>query len=186
MEDAQILDAFWNRDEVAISAAEETYGRYCASIAGNILDCAEDVEEILSDTWLRAWNSIPPQRPDNLKLYLARITRNLSYDRFRTQTREKRGGGEIAVALHELSDCIPSSGQPGDRLDAEELREAINCFLATLPHRDRSVFLLRYFYAEPIEAIASRYGIRVGLVRTILSRTRKKLKNYLIKEDFWL
>lgn len=144
------------------------------------------MEEVLSDTWLRAWNSIPPQKPANLKLFLARITRNLSYDRFRTQTRAKRGGGEITVALQELSACIPSPGQPGDALEAEELQKAVNTFLSTLPQRDRSVFLLRYFYAESMDAIALRFGIRPGLVRTILSRTRKKLKTYLIKEDFCL
>lgn len=184
MDDAQILQAFFDRDEAAIAAAEEAYGHYCAAIARNILDSPEDVEEIVSDTWLRAWNSIPPQKPENLKLYFARIARNLSYDRFRTQNRDKRGGGEITVALQELSQCIPAPGQPEDRLDAQALQAAVNAFLATLPQRDRSVFLLRYFHAEPMDTIALRFGIRPGLVRTILSRTRKRLKTYLIKEDF--
>lgn len=184
MEDAQIISAFFNRDEAAITAVSSTYGSYCAAVARNILDSAEDVEEVLSDTWLRAWNSIPPQNPANLKLYLARITRNLSYDKFRAQTREKRGGGEPALALHELSECIPAFGQPGEKLEAEELQKEINRFLAALPARDRQLFLLRYFYIEPLEAIAKRYGIRQTLVRTILSRTRRKLRNHLEKEGF--
>lgn len=185
MEDAQIIQAFSDRDEAAVAACQRAYGNYCASIARNILDSQEDVEEVLSDTWLRAWNSIPPQNPENLKLYLARITRNLSFDRVRSRSRDKRGGGEAILPLHELSECIPSPGQPGDALDAEELRRAVNNFLAGLTRRDRSVFLLRYFYAEPMDAIASRLGIRPGLVRTILSRTRKKLKNHLEKEGYY-
>lgn len=184
MEDAQIIQAFFDRDEDAIAAAREVYGSYCAAIARNILDSSEDVEEVLSDTWLRAWNSIPPQNPSNLKFYLARIARNLSYDKFRAQTRDKRGGGETVLALQELSECLPSPGLPGDQLEAEELRRAVSGFLATLPARDRGVFLLRYFYIEPMEGIAKRYGIRQELVRTILSRTRKKLKTYLKKEGF--
>lgn len=184
MEDAQIIQAFFNRDESAITAVQSAYGSYCAAVARNILNDPADVEEVLSDTWLRAWNSIPPQKPGNLKLYLARITRNLSCDRFRTQTRGKRGGGETDLALHELAECIPGPGQPEDLLEAEALRRAVNAFLAALPRRDRNVFLLRYFYIEPTESIARRCGIRPGLVRTILSRTRKKLKTYLEKEGF--
>lgn len=184
MEDSEILQAFFNRDEGAISAVSEAYGGYCAAVAGRILDTPEDVEEVLSDTWLRAWNAIPPERPENLKLYLARITRNLSFDRFRTLSRGKRGGGEIILALQELSECLAAPGLPEEKLEAEELRGAVNRFLAALPQRDRSVFLLRYFYLESMEAIAKRYGIRTTLVRTILSRTRKKLKHYLIKEGF--
>lgn len=182
MDDTQIIQAFFDRDEAAITVAESAYGSYCTAVAKKILDTPEDIEEVLSDTWLRAWNSIPPQRPENLKLYFARITRNLAYDKFRAQCRDKRGGGETALALHELSECIPSPGQPGEALEARELQQAVNRFLATLPQRDRSVFLLRYFYTESAEAIAKRCGIRPELVRTILSRTRKKLKTYLEKE----
>lgn len=173
MQEKEIIKAFFDREEAAIAAVRDTYGSYCAAVAGNILDSPEDVEEVLSDTWFRAWNSIPPQNPGNLKLYLARITRNISYDRFRSQTREKRGGGETALALHELSRCIPGPGQPEDAVMAEALQRAVNAFLSTLPRRDRSVFLLRYFYLETMESIAQRYGIRPELVRTILSRTRK-------------
>lgn len=182
MEDTQILNAFWNRDEQAIAAVGETYGSYCAAVARNILDNNEDVEEVLSDTWLRAWNSIPPAKPDHLKLYLARITRNLSIDRFRTQSREKRGREELTLAHHELSECTGTTASPEAILEAEELRRAVNQFLSALPKRDRQIFLLRYFYVETPDTIARRYAIRPDHVRTILSRTRKKLKQYFVKE----
>lgn len=184
MEDGKIIELFFARDEAAIAAVSEAYGGYCAQVARNVLEAEEDVEEILSDTWLRAWDSIPPQRPGSLKYYLARITRNLSFDRFRTQTRDKRGGGETSLALHELSESIPASGRPEETLEAEELRQAVNAFLGKLTKRDRSVFLLRYFYLETSEKIGKRLGLRSALVRTILSRTRKKLKTYLEKEGF--
>ena len=181
MDDAEILKAFLDRDEAAIEKAEHAYGSYCTTVARNILAAPEDIEEVLSDTWLRAWSAIPPQKPDNLKLYFARITRNLAYDKFRAQCRSKRGAGETALALHELSECIPSPGQPGDALEARELAQTVNDFLAALPQRERTIFLLRYFYAEPAADIARRCGTGTALVRTSLSRTRKKLKNHLKK-----
>lgn len=181
MEEQTILTSLFNREESAISQMQQTYGPYCASIARNILDNDQDVEEILSDTWLRAWNSIPPAKPAYLKLYLARITRNLSFDRFRTQSREKRGNGETALALHELSECI-GSGSPEEILEAEELRNGLNRFLSTLPQRDRQIFLLRYFHLLSAEAIARRISLRPDNVRAILSRTRRKLRQFLHKE----
>lgn len=182
MEDSEILDQLFARNEQAISQLADTYGSYCGSIARNFLSSPEDVEEVLSDTWLRTWNALPPERPGNLRLYLARITRNLSCDRFRAAVRQKRGGGDAALALDELSHCISSPGQPGDALEAQELQQAVNVFLSGLSRRDREIFLLRYFYITPCEAIGKRCGISPGLVRTILSRTRKKLKRYLEKE----
>lgn len=184
MEDQQIIALYFDRDEQAIAATKEKYGGYCAAVAGNILDAPEDIEEVLSDTWLNTWNSIPPQKPENLKLYLARIARNLSFDRFRSQSREKRGGSQIILALEELSQCIPGSSHPGQALEAKELSAAINAFLSTLPRRDRVIFLRRYFYTQSFEEIAAAAGISQGAVRTSLSRTRKKLKHYLEKEGF--
>ena len=181
MEEQTILTSLFNREESAISQMQQTYGPYCASIARNILDNDQDVEEILSDTWLRAWNAIPPAKPVHLKLYLARITRNLSFDRFRAQSREKRGSGETALALHELSECI-GSGSPEEILEAEELRNGLNRFLSTLPQRDRQIFLLRYFHLLSAEAIARRISLRPDNVRAILSRTRRKLRQFLHKE----
>ena len=184
MEDQQIIELYFARDEEAIAATKDKYGPYCAAIAGNILDTPEDVEEVLSDTWLRIWNSIPPQKPESLKLYIARIARNLSFDRFRSQTREKRGGSQVVLALEELTHCIPSPGHPGAELEAKELRTTVNAFLVTLPQRDRIIFLRRYFYTQSFEEIAAHCGISQGAVRTALSRTRKKLKQHLKKEGF--
>lgn len=181
MEDEKIILLFWHRDEEAITAAKSQYESYCAAIAGRILDNWQDVEEVVSDTWLRAWETIPPHQPVSLKLYLARITRNLAFDRFRAQTREKRGGGEIALALEELRDCA-ASGQPGDRLDARELQWAVNGFLRKLPQREREIFLRRYFHLETAPEIARGLNISQVNVRTLLSRVRKKLKAYLKKE----
>ena len=185
MEDGKILESFLQRNEDAISAVREKYGRYCAAVATNILESPEDVEEVLSDTWMRAWNSIPPNHPENLKLYLARIARNLSYDRFRMGKRSKRGGGEMMLALEELSACLSSGEQPEDKLEAEELQREVNRFLKTVKRRDREIFLLRYFYVESYEKIGERYGIRPELVRTVLSRTRRKLKDHLKKEGYF-
>ena len=181
MDDTRIVALYWARSEAAITHTAEKYGAYLFAIARNILDTDQDVEEILSDTWLRAWNSIPPAKPAHLKLYLARITRNLSFDRFRTQSREKRGNGETALALHELSECI-GSGSPEEILEAEELRNGLNRFLSTLPQRDRQIFLLRYFHLLSTEAIARRISLRPDNVRAILSRTRRKLRQFLHKE----
>lgn len=185
MEDREIIALYIARDEQAVALTAEKYGSYCAAIAGNVLDSAEDVEEVVSDTWLRTWNAIPPDLPGNLKLYLARIARNLSYDKFRTQCRQKRGGGELTLALEELSGCVPGPGQPGDRLEGQELQEAVNRFLGTLKETDRKIFLRRYFLVEAHAAIARDLCIRETAVRTSLSRTRKKLKEFLQKEELY-
>ena len=183
MDQEDILTELFAREESAIYHMQQCYGAYCAAVARNVLENDQDVEEVVSDTWLRAWNSIPPERPRHLKLYLARIARNLSFDRFRNQTRQKRGGTETACTLEELAECIGADG-PELILEAQELKTAVNQFLAPLPRRDRQVFLLRYFYVESAAAIAHRFSIREDHVRTILSRTRKKLRIYLIKEGF--
>ena len=184
MEDSKILDLFLRRSESAIEHTREKYGAYCAGLARNILDSGQDVEEVLNDTWLRAWNSIPPQHPAHLKLYLARITRNLAFDRFRSRQRLKRGGGEMVLALEELKDSLPSSPGPEAALEAKELRQCVNRFLASLPRRDREIFLLRYFHVESVESIARRYQLSQSGVRTVLMRSRKKLKDHLKKEEF--
>ena len=184
MEDSKIMDLLVQRQEIAIEHLREKYGAYCASLAGNILDSGEDVEEILNDTWLRAWNSIPPQQPKHLKLYLARIARNLAFDRFRSQRRLKRGGSEIVPALEELKESLPSRDGPESMLEAKELQRCVNCFLSTLPRREREIFLLRYFHVESVESIARRYQLSPSGVRTVLMRTRRKLKDHLKKEEY--
>lgn len=184
MEDSQIITLFEQRCEDAIYATKQKYGAYCASIASNILGNPQDVEEVLSDCWLRIWNNIPPQKPTHLKLYLAQIVRNLAYDRYRSINRQKYGCGETALVLEELSECLAGPDQAEDGYIRNELQNAIGQFLGSLSSRDKGIFLRRYFYVERIEDISQQYGLSPAGVRTVLSRTRKKMKSYLHKEGF--
>lgn len=184
MEDTAIIDLYFARDEAAITETDSKYGDYCRAIAMNILTSQQDAQECVNDTWLIAWNTIPPTRPRVLRQFLARITRNLSFDRYRAETAQKRGGNQAVLPLDELKECVSASADPADQAELEALKVFIGTFLKTLPQRDRGIFLRRYFYAEEFEAIARRYGMRESNVRNILSRTRKKLKNYLHKEGY--
>ena len=139
MEDSAIIDLYWAREERALSETDTKYGGYCRSIAHNILRNREDTEECVSDTWLHAWNAMPPQRPSILSSFLGRITRNLSFDRCRRQNAEKRGGGALPLALDELSECVPAPGRVEHALEERELAEAIDRFLRTLPERECSM-----------------------------------------------
>ena len=183
MEDTKIIDLYFARNETAITETDRKYGTYCRSIAWNILQNHEDSEECVSDTWLRAWNAMPPQRPRVLRQFLAKITRNLSLDRFRAGHAQKRGSGEVPLALKELKECV-GSGDPATDAERKLLEELIGQFLQQLSQRDRGVFLRRYFYMESRKDIAARYGMKETNVRLCLSRTRQRLREYLRKEDF--
>lgn len=184
MEDQKIIDLYFARDEWALEMTKEKYGAYCHGLAYGILDNDADAEETVNDTWLRAWNAIPPQRPKVLKLFLAKITRNLALNTYRNRTAQKRGSGEVALALEELGECIPAQGDVQDALNARELSRVIQKFLQMQPRRERSMFLCRYFGIESLPAIAVRHGVTEGNARKILTRTRHKLKEYLIKEGY--
>lgn len=185
MDDQEILDLLFSRSEYALAALERKYGTYCMTIAYRILHSAGDCEECLNDTWLKVWNAVPPQRPDDLRVYLARIVRNTALDRYRAQTAEKRRGLEITVALHELEECLP--GEDAERhVLSGELKDEINRFLRALPERDCNVFLRRYFYVESYGEISRRYGISEVYVRQILCRVRRKLKKHLEKEGYFV
>lgn len=184
MEDNAILELYFSRDEQAISETERKYGGYCYSVADRILNNREDSEETVSDTLLQAWDSIPPHRPSFLKLFLAKITRNLAFSRWRKASALKRGGGETELVLEELAECIPGTEQVDDRLNARELARLIRRFLDTLPKRDQNIFLQRYFFVVDADTIAVRYGMKRTNVNMILSRTRSKLKTYLTKEGY--
>lgn len=186
MEDAQIIELFFARDEQALAQTELKYGRYCFTLANSILESDQDAEEAVSDTWLRVWNAIPPNRPRVLRLYLARITRNTAFSRWRERSAEKRGGGETALVLDELADCLRAPGTPEEALDGKELARLIRLFLDGLPPRERGIFLRRYFYVERTEQIAGSLGLKPDGVRKILYRTRKKLKDYLNREGYEL
>lgn len=186
MNDEQIIELYWKRDEYAIRETSDKYGRYCYTIANNILHSHQDSEECVNDTWMKAWNAIPPHRPNVLRQFLSKITRNLSFDRYKAKQAKKRGSGELEAVLEELDECVEGSFDVEAEISAKELRRCVNDFVCSLPFRDSDIFLRRYYFVEPTADIAKRYGIKESSVLTILSRTRKKLKNYLIKEGFLL
>lgn len=186
MEDSQILELYFARDELAISETDSKYGQYCRTIAENILLDREDSEECVNDTWLRAWNAIPPQRPNLLRLFLGKITRNLSFDRYRADKAKKRGGAELTVALAELSECVGGGTDPADEAEMKLLKTVIGQFVDNLPQRERGIFLRRYFYVESTAEIAKQYTMKEANVRLILSRIRKSLREVLTKEGFVL
>lgn len=185
MEDTQIIDLYWQRDDSAISCTDEKYGAYCYTVAHRILESPQDSEECVNDTWLRAWNSMPPQRPQRLRMFLAAITRNLSLDRVRGRLTQRRGGGSLDLALEELEGCVSGSPEVEDEAIARELGSSIDRFLATLTQRNRSIFLRRYFFLDTAEDIARRYGITAGAVTASLHRTRQKLREHLKKEGYF-
>lgn len=184
MQDREIVSLFWKRSQEAIIQVEKKYGSCCFSIAYNILGCIEDSQECVSDTWLHAWNAIPPQKPNKLGSFLAKITRNLSLNRLRDLHTQKRGGGEIVLVLEELSECIGSSENVEAQIEAKELGEFIRHFVRALPDRERNIFVHRYFYTDSVADISNRYGMTENNIMVTLSRTRKKLRVLLIKEGF--
>ena len=182
MTDRDIVDLYWQRSESAIPETERAYGAYCHSVAFGLLRSAEDSEECLNDTWLAAWNAIPPARPGSLKAFLGKLTRNLAITRLRRLGSLKRGGGSVPLALEELSECLPGSFDPEKALERRELLRCVERFLETLPRRERTIFLGRYFYALTPEELAERLGMKSGAVKSQLYRTRKKLLETLEKE----
>ena len=182
MTDEEIISLYYDRSEEAIAATQRAYDGYCRSVIRRILGSPQDVEETLSDTWMKAWLSIPPARPENLRLYLAKIGRNLALNRLRDGRAEKRGQDADSV-LEELQEVL-GTGSIEELVDAKELQRAVNDFLRRLPERECGIFVRRCFYAETTEEIANRYGLRPNTVTVSLHRTRKKLREYLIKEGY--
>lgn len=185
MEDREIIELYFRKEEAAIRETDSKYGAYCFAVADNILHNREDAEECVIDTWLHTWNAIPPRKPDNLRMFLAKITRNLSFNRFQSRNAAKRGGGEIVLVLDELAECIACESDIVREYEARELGQCIRRFVRSLPEREGNLFVRRYFFTETMEEIARKYGLTRNYVGVILSRTRKKLKNHLIKEGFW-
>lgn len=182
MEDQEIIARFFARDEEGLTAARARYGPYCAAVARSLLNDPRDQEECLSDTWLRAWNAIPPQRPRSLGAFLAKITRNLAINRLRDGNAQRRGGGQVPLALEELRECVSPEGSPEGELDRQAAEEALNRFLDGLPPLQREVFLRRYWYLDSIEDIARRTGWSKSRVTTTLHRLRVRLRAHLIQE----
>lgn len=186
MNDRQIVTLYWARSENALSETAAKYGNYCHTIAFHILENQEDSEECVNDTYLRAWHAIPPARPRRLSTFLGKITRNLALDRYRRSVREKRGGGQAALALEELQDCVPGRNALEETLDALVLTQILNDFLAALSAESRVIFLRRYWYFLSIQEIAAGLGVSESKVKMSLLRSREALKARLEKEDISL
>ena len=187
MDDKEIIEQFWMRSESAIVAVGDKYSKYCRVIATNILGNAEDAEEVLNDTYNRIWNAIPPERPNNLRAFIGRIARNLSFDRLEKEKAKKRGGGQFDAILSELEECISDSRNSFDELaESEAITAAMNTFLSEQKGENRRVFVRRYWRAASIEDIAVDFGMSVGKVKTILFRMRNKLRKHLESEGIYL
>jgi len=186
MEDNRIIQLYWDRDPRAISASEEAYGSYCRAIAGRVLPDLRDREECLNDTWLRAWNAMPPQWPERLRLFFGTITRNLALSRWEKASAQKRGGGELPLALEELSEAVPSGQTTEQVVEDRELTAALERFLSALPQQARVIFLRRYWYLTPVTDIAQSLSLRESAVKMSLSRSRRRLKDFLEREGIEL
>ena len=182
MDDAGIVSLYWERNEQAIEESEAKYSGYCHAIAYRILADHEDADESVNDTWLAAWESMPPHRPSILATYLGKITRCISLNRWRDRSRDKRGGGEVSLSLDELAECVPDRQNVERTMELEELTEAINSFLAGLPEVERDVFVCRYWFLTPLREIGEKFEFSESKTKSMLFRTRNKLLAHLEKE----
>ena len=184
MDDKAIVELYFARSERAISETANKYGGYCYSIANNILSNKEDSEESVNDTYLAAWNNMPPRHPSILATFLGKITRYISLDRWKSRSAYKRGGGEVTLALEELDEFLSSGESTEEVVEKKELIRSINRFLDNLPETERNLFICRYWYLDPVQQIADRYGFTLSKTASMLRRTREKLCNQLKKEGF--
>ena len=178
MDDTSIIELYFARNEDAIVETAKKYGGYCHQISMNILANPQDAEECVNDTWLKTWHSIPPQRPGVLRLFLATITRNLSVNRYKAQ-RAQRRNRELELSLEELAECIPMQEE-----NADELPTMLNGFLRSLPHEERSIFVLRYWHSYSVKHLAKVFGLSEGAMSNRLWRTREKLRTYLSERGY--
>lgn len=183
MDDNTIIDLYFQRSETAIRESDKKYGAYCSTIANNILHSVQDSKECVNDTWVRAWNTIPPEKPLRLSVFLGKITRNLAIDRWRKAKSEKQGSGQIPLCLDELAECVGTNQNFGDALD---LKEAIDAFLSSLKPQTKRIFMLRYWHMCPISDVARLCGISEGAVKMSLKRTRNLLRKHLEKEEIYI
>ena len=184
MTDEAIVRLYWNRDEEAIAETSQKYGKYCFSIAYNILYNKEDSDECVNDTYNKAWNSIPPSRPTLLSAFLGKIVRNISLNRYKENTTLKRGGHQMPLILDELSEIASERPGPEEEVLNTELIKAINDFLYALPKDKRVMFIRRYWYADDIGAIANRMGINENSISVMIRRIRIRLREHLLERGF--
>ena len=184
MQDEAIVGMYWQRDENAIQETERKYGRYLSKIAYHVLADLEDSKESVNDTYLKAWNSMPPHRPEVLSAYLGRITRQLSIDMFRGRNRKKRQASEYALSLSELEDCVSGKDATEQDVNLHLLSEAIGAYLRTLTPEARNTFVGRYYYMDSLKEVAAYFGMSESKAKSMLYRTRQGLKAYLEQEGF--
>ena len=186
MEDEQIVALYWERSEQAIAETEKKYDRYLEKIAHNILNNLEDSRESVNDTYLAAWDSMPPHKPGVLSAYLAKLTRRISIDRFRYRTRDKRMGSEYALSLQELGDCVSGGDTTQEIVNVKLLADSIEVYLRLQSQQARTVFLARYYFLDSVREISISQGMSESKVKSLLYRTRLGLREYLEQEGFAL
>lgn len=184
MDDQAIVDLYWQRSEQAISETAAKYGPYCLKISMNILRDAQESEENVNDTYFQAWNAMPPHRPASLTAFLGRIARNLALNRCQARRAGKRGGGEPELSLDELDECIGDTMAVEDAVHGRALADAISVFLWRQSPEARRMFVRRYFYCEPVGELARIFGVSESKVKSMLFRTRNKLRLYLESEGY--
>ena len=185
MTDTELVALYWDRDQGAIAQSQVQYGSYCYCIAHSILNSREDAEECVNDTWLKAWNAIPPHKPSKLSLFLGKITRNLAFNKYKLDRAKKRGG-ELPLILGELDDCVPTQDSVEQAISDSELQRLMNDFLRGLPERERKIFLLRYWQNAPLREIGAALSMSENNVKASLFRSRKKLKARFEQEEVFL
>ncbi len=185
MEDRRIVELYFVRSEEALKETQDKYSSYCKTIAYNILANVEDVQECLNDMLKKAWDSIPPNAPENLKAYLGKIIRNISLNRLKSATRKKRGAGQVDMVLEELTECIPAKNTVESEIDRRLLTQMLNDFLTGLSEENRRVFVRRYWYLSSVKEIAKAYDMSESKVKSLLYRLRERLKEYMEKEGFY-
>ena len=186
MEDNEIVTLMWDREESGIRHLQNKYKGYCMKIACRIVRNEEDACECINDVWLRAWESISPNRPSHLAGYLAKITRNLALDLYRKLYASKRGGGQLDTNIDELAECIPGTNPIEEKIDNDHLKTTIRQFLEQKDPRKRNIFLQRYFYMMETAEIAQAMNMKESSIRSILCRMRKELRSTLEKEGIWI
>ena len=184
MEDSVIVSLYWDRDEQALRETANKYGSYCHTIAYNVVRNRQDAEECVNDTYVQAWNAMPPQKPTVLRAFLGKITRNLAINRYRAAHSKRRGGGQLPAVLEELEDCF--SDGPEAALEEAELSRLLDRFLRQLPQKDCIVFVRRYWYMDSLAEIAGRCHMALGSVKSSLHRSRNKLKDFLEQEGIFV
>ena len=183
MDDLEIIELYFCRDEKALTETARKYGNYCYTVAFSVLNSMEDSKETVNDTYLELWNTIPPDRLTVLSAFIGKITRRLAIGRWRKNTAVKRGGGEFEATLDELSECISENANVEKIVEGKLVVSTINEFLKKLPDTERNVFICRYWYADSVKSVAKQFGFSESKVKSMLMRTRTKLKQKLAEEE---